>query len=95
MASQICAGPMSSEMVSEQSDCHDAGAGDPATKNASSCPGDEVTPDLGKLPTVAPLPMGHDFATVSCLVGVAVGAVERDACLRARPDLDALCRLLI
>lgn len=94
MASQAChagGGVATDAMVS---DCHDVDEG-ASDEVARSCPGTDVVPDLGKLPTVAPLLTGHDFAPSASQNSVVVGPVGPTACPRDRPDLDDLCRLLI
>lgn len=91
MAGQWCQGAAAEAMPT---DCHgmpvdgDA-AGDP------SCPGSDVVPDLGKLPSVAPLPAGHDFSVALPLRAVTVDHAPCTTHSRDGPDLDALCRLLI
>ncbi len=94
MASQACHASGGVDADAMASDCHDVGAGT-SDDDAQSCPGSDVVPDLGKLPTVAPLLAGHDFAPSASLNLVVVGPVDPTACLRDRPDLDDLCRLLI
>ena len=94
MASQVCHGGETDAAKAMASDCHDMGAGT-SDDDAQSCPGSDVVPDLGKLPTVAPLLAGHDFAPAASLILVVVGPVDPTACPRDGPDLDDLCRLLI
>lgn len=96
MSSQFCHAGANTASAAGPVDCHEADADNAATGDAPHCPGDEVTPDLGKLPTVAPLLTGHDFAAAaSTLARVVDGATERSARARDGPELDALCRLLI
>ena len=94
MASQACHGESIAAADVMASDCDDMGAGT-SGDDARSCPGSDVVPDLGKLPTVAPLLAGHDFAAAASLNVVVVGPVDPTARPRAGPDLDDLCRLLI
>lgn len=94
MASQAChaGGGMAADAMA--SDCHDMDEG-ASEEDSRSCPGSDVVPDLGKLPTVAPLLAGHDFAPAASLNLVVLGPFDPTACPRDRPELDDLCRLLI
>lgn len=92
MASQLCHGgtAIASEMPA---DCHDSDSAD--TDPEPPCPGSDVVPDLGKLPTFAPLPTGQDFAAIVALHVPALRLTHRSVGARDGPHLDALCRLLI
>ena len=93
MASQVCHGGGASTTSEAPADCHDAGAtvADPETP----CPGSDVVPDLGKLPTVAPLPAGLDYVVAVSIHCSALGWPKQAVRARDGPHLDALCRLLI
>ncbi len=74
-------------------DCHGT-AGDTSAA-ADDCSGCDGALDFGKLPTIAPLPAGHDY-TFNRAPHLA-GAQAIAACTRPRdgPTLDSLYRLLI
>ena len=93
MAGQLCHGG-SVAGDAAPTDCHGMPVDDDSLDDPS-CPGSDVVPDLGKLPTVAPLPAGHDFSLALPLLAVTVDFAPRTAHSRDGPDLDALCRLLI
>jgi hypothetical protein len=92
MAVQLChGGTLAAGEMS--SDCHDQDATTPGEE--PPCPGSDVVPDLGKLPTFAPLPVGHDFVVATSLHRIHRDLADGTVCPRDGPDLDALCRLLI
>lgn len=93
MAVQACCAA-SPSAVAEWS-CHD-GADEASGGAALACPSSEAIPDLGKLPSIEALPLGHDFVvgfdecrSLSHALS-ATPAVARDG-----PSLATLCRLLI
>jgi hypothetical protein len=94
MASQACHGGFTAAADPMASDCHDMDDGT-TDGDTPSCPGSDVVPDLGKLPTVAPLLTGHDFTLAASLCVVALGPVDSTLRPCDGPDLDDLCRLLI
>ena len=93
MASQVCHGGGGAGTTEAPADCHGAGA--TAPDPAPPCPGSDVVPDLGKLPTVAPLPAGLGYTVASSFHRPARGLAKQAVCAREGPHLDALCRLLI
>jgi len=93
MAARWCGGSAAAGDMAV-ADCHGSPDGEGAGSDGH-CLGGDAVPDLVKLPCFFGLPAGHDF-----LLGVTphahvVGALDRFACPRDRPQLDALCRLLI
>ena len=75
-------------------DCHGVPLAQGAT-DGGDCPGCDVVPDGGKLPHIAPLPAGHDFALVGAPRRAGIASRALNACPRDGPSLNTLCRLLI
>lgn len=91
MAAQACTGGEPEAGV----DCHGAMADeDSESGDSPECPTQDATPDLGKLPTIAPLPGNASFLRVANArsrfddVATLPGA-------RAGPHVATLCQLLI
>jgi hypothetical protein len=76
-------------------DCH--GTMDDADPAAGSndCPAQDLTPDLGKLPTIAPLPGHAVFFLPRAADSARFTAGGAQSRARAGPHLAALCQLLI
>lgn len=75
--------------------CHGGDDAKQSDDSGGSCKDCRTLPDFGKLPTILPLLLGHDFVA---------GEIHRQlptirdcptAAARAGPSLNALCRLLI
>ncbi|WP_257389427.1 hypothetical protein [Tahibacter caeni] len=94
MAAQLCHGFAGTKAVAEAG-CHGMPADGGGDAGSADCPGGTATPDLGKLPGIAPLPFGHDFITAIAPLARTPAPAAPLACSRDGPDLDRLCRLLI
>jgi hypothetical protein len=97
MAARLCHGFAGDKAVAEAG-CHGMAGDDAAAADAADsadCPGSTATPDLGKLPSIAPLPFGHDFVVAITPLACAPVPLAATAASRDGPDLDSLCRLLI
>jgi hypothetical protein len=93
MAAQWCHGTTQDESA-VVIDCHGTPS-DGGNADSGDCPSRDVTPDLGKLPSIAALPTGHDFALSLAVSDQSVFQPSASARPRGGPELEALCRFLI
>mgnify|MGYP000568953973 CR=1 FL=1 len=92
MAAQACDG----ERPMAGADCHGAMAeGNDELVGSPECPTQDVTPDLGKLPTFAPLPGQPAFLRVVGGRSLCFDDLATLPGARAGPHVATLCQLLI
>ena len=91
MAAQACHGGM----PTAGTDCHGQMADQDGVGDAPECPTHDVTPDLGKLPTFAPLPGQPIFLGVADRDASGCESNETKPVARAGPHVGTLCQLLI
>ena len=89
MAVQACDGPR----TTVSTDCHGADADDDG--HDADCPVQDASPELGKLPFIAPLPGHAVFLPMPERTAAQCSAAARGPGARAGPHLATLCQLLI
>ena len=92
MAAQWCHGMANDDAA--MTDCHGRKV-DSDTGPSTTCPGQQLVPDLGKLPAVPALLPGHDYVATALPAAIRLSPRPVPPAIDDGPPLATSCRLLI